>query len=154
MRVPNPSSDFFTLALKGDAHATQPVYCIGNLAKAATLTGSGDRAVCRFTLISNEYAGKEKVKPLRLIKISPGRWPNGSFPRNARRCQSAGGRYLTETVNGTWGTGWLYKKRDNTHYYVFEIRRRNHSASCCSEHVPAAKSSITLTASTGLKRNM
>ncbi len=33
---------------------------IGNLAKAATVSGSGDRAVCRFTLISNEYAGKDK----------------------------------------------------------------------------------------------
>jgi single-strand DNA-binding protein len=33
---------------------------IGNLAKAATITGSGDRAVCKFTLISNEYAGKDK----------------------------------------------------------------------------------------------
>lgn len=33
---------------------------VGNLAKAATLSGSGDRAVCKFTLISNEYAGKDK----------------------------------------------------------------------------------------------
>ncbi len=33
---------------------------IGNLAKAATITGSGDRAVCKFTLIANEYAGKDK----------------------------------------------------------------------------------------------
>jgi len=33
---------------------------VGNLAKAVVLSGSGDRAVARFTLISNEYAGKDK----------------------------------------------------------------------------------------------
>ena len=33
---------------------------VGNLAKAATLTGNGDRAVTKFTLIANEYAGKDK----------------------------------------------------------------------------------------------
>lgn len=33
---------------------------IGNLAKAATVTGTGDRAVARFTLISNEYAGRDQ----------------------------------------------------------------------------------------------
>ncbi|MBE0437211.1 MAG: single-stranded DNA-binding protein, partial [Methylomicrobium sp.] len=32
---------------------------IGNLAKVATVTGTGDRAVARFTLISNEYAGRD-----------------------------------------------------------------------------------------------
>lgn len=32
---------------------------VGNLAKAPTLSGSGDRAVCRFTLIENEYAGRD-----------------------------------------------------------------------------------------------
>jgi len=32
----------------------------GNLAGASVMTGSGDRAVCRFTLIANEYAGKDK----------------------------------------------------------------------------------------------
>src|SRR5260364_224076 len=67
--------------------------------------------------------------------------------------------------------------RDNGYYYVFRkhdlnrhapdimaafiqttshvstIRCRNHSASCCSEHAPAATSSMTLTASTGSKCN-
>ena len=33
---------------------------VGNLAKLASITGAGDRAVARFTLISNEYAGKDK----------------------------------------------------------------------------------------------
>lgn len=33
---------------------------VGNLARPAILSGSGDRAVARFTLIANEYAGKDK----------------------------------------------------------------------------------------------
>jgi single-strand DNA-binding protein len=33
---------------------------VGNLARPATLTGAGDRAVARFTLIANEYAGKDR----------------------------------------------------------------------------------------------
>lgn len=33
---------------------------VGNLAKTPTITGTGDRAVTRFTLISNEYAGKDR----------------------------------------------------------------------------------------------
>ena len=33
---------------------------VGNLAKPVALTGNGDRAVARLTLISNEYAGKDK----------------------------------------------------------------------------------------------
>jgi hypothetical protein len=33
---------------------------VGNLARPATVTGTGDRAVARFTLIANEYAGKDK----------------------------------------------------------------------------------------------
>ena len=33
---------------------------VGNLAKSVALTGNGDRTVARFTLISNEYAGKDK----------------------------------------------------------------------------------------------
>ncbi|MCK9468059.1 MAG: single-stranded DNA-binding protein [Porticoccaceae bacterium] len=33
---------------------------VGNLAKAVVLNGSGDRAVARFTLITNEYAGRDK----------------------------------------------------------------------------------------------
>lgn len=33
---------------------------IGNVAKAPVLTGNGETAVCRFGLISNEYAGKDK----------------------------------------------------------------------------------------------
>ncbi|HFX1228590.1 TPA: single-stranded DNA-binding protein [Pseudomonas aeruginosa] len=33
---------------------------IGNLAKTPAITGTGDRAVCRFTLIENEYAGKDR----------------------------------------------------------------------------------------------
>lgn len=33
---------------------------VGNLAKAVVVSGNGDRAVARFTLISNEYAGKDK----------------------------------------------------------------------------------------------
>src|SRR5260364_44668 len=37
--------------------------------------------------------------------------------------------------------------------HVSTIRCRNHSASCCSEHAPAATSSMTLTASTGSKCN-
>ncbi len=37
----------------------QQLTFVGNLAKAATLTGSGDRAVAKFTLIANEYAGKD-----------------------------------------------------------------------------------------------
>ena len=32
---------------------------VGNLAKAVVVSGNGDRAVARFTLISNEYAGKD-----------------------------------------------------------------------------------------------
>ncbi|EFF42056.1 single-stranded DNA-binding protein [Xanthomonas citri] len=32
---------------------------VGNLAKNPTLSGNGDRAYCRFTLISNEYAGRD-----------------------------------------------------------------------------------------------
>lgn len=31
----------------------------GNLASAPVLTGSGEGAFCKFTLISNEYAGKD-----------------------------------------------------------------------------------------------
>lgn len=34
---------------------------IGNLASAPSLTGSGDRAVVKFTLIANEYAGKDEA---------------------------------------------------------------------------------------------
>lgn len=33
---------------------------VGNLARPASVTGTGDRAVARFTLIANEYAGKDK----------------------------------------------------------------------------------------------
>lgn len=33
---------------------------VGNLAKSVVVSGNGDRAVARFTLISNEYAGKDK----------------------------------------------------------------------------------------------
>ncbi|AIV73612.1 single-stranded DNA-binding protein [Pseudomonas aeruginosa] len=33
---------------------------VGNLAKTPTITGTGDRAVARFTLIANEYAGKDR----------------------------------------------------------------------------------------------
>ena len=33
---------------------------VGNLAKTPTLTGAGDRAVARVTLITNEYAGKDQ----------------------------------------------------------------------------------------------
>lgn len=32
---------------------------IGNLVKAPTLSGTGDRMSCRFTLIENEYAGRD-----------------------------------------------------------------------------------------------
>nr|CAC79155.1 Ssb protein [uncultured bacterium] len=32
----------------------------GHLAKTPTISGTGDRAVTRFTLISNEYAGKDR----------------------------------------------------------------------------------------------
>lgn len=37
----------------------QQLMFVGNLAKPASLTGSGDRAVAKFTLIANEYAGKD-----------------------------------------------------------------------------------------------
>lgn len=33
----------------------------GRIAKAPVLTGNGDRAVCKFTLIRNEYAGKDQA---------------------------------------------------------------------------------------------
>lgn len=33
---------------------------VGNLAKSVALSGAGDRAVARFTLITNEYAGRDK----------------------------------------------------------------------------------------------
>lgn len=33
---------------------------VGNLAKSVVLSGAGDRAVARFTLITNEYAGRDK----------------------------------------------------------------------------------------------
>lgn len=33
---------------------------VGNLAGAPTITGNGDRAVAKLTLISNEYAGKDQ----------------------------------------------------------------------------------------------
>ncbi|MCL2876525.1 MAG: single-stranded DNA-binding protein [Betaproteobacteria bacterium] len=33
---------------------------IGNLAKAPVLAGNAERAVCKFVLISNEYAGKDE----------------------------------------------------------------------------------------------
>lgn len=33
---------------------------VGDLARAVSVTGAGDRAVARFTLIANEYAGKDK----------------------------------------------------------------------------------------------
>lgn len=32
----------------------------GRVAKAPSITGSDTRAVCRFTLMENEYAGKDK----------------------------------------------------------------------------------------------
>lgn len=32
---------------------------VGKLAKAAAISGSGTKAVTRFTLLSNEYAGKD-----------------------------------------------------------------------------------------------
>ncbi len=38
---------------------------IGNLASAPTLSGSGDRAVAKFTLIANEYAGKDQAGNVR-----------------------------------------------------------------------------------------
>jgi len=34
---------------------------VGNLAKAPQLTGAGEKAVTKFTLISNEYAGKNEA---------------------------------------------------------------------------------------------
>ena len=33
---------------------------VGNLARAVSVTGTRDRTVARFTLIANEYAGKDK----------------------------------------------------------------------------------------------
>ncbi len=33
---------------------------VGNLAKAPAFTNSNECAICKFTLISNEYAGKDK----------------------------------------------------------------------------------------------
>jgi len=33
---------------------------VGNLARPVSITGSGENAVAHFTLISNEYAGKDK----------------------------------------------------------------------------------------------
>ena len=33
---------------------------VGNLARSVSVTGAGDRAVAKFTLIANEYAGKDK----------------------------------------------------------------------------------------------
>lgn len=33
----------------------------GRLAKAPALTGNGERAVCKFTLIRNDYAGKDQA---------------------------------------------------------------------------------------------
>lgn len=33
---------------------------IGNVGKAPTLSGAGDKAVCHVVLLSNEYAGKNK----------------------------------------------------------------------------------------------
>lgn len=32
---------------------------VGRVAKAVTLTGNGDKAVAKFTLMDNEYAGKD-----------------------------------------------------------------------------------------------
>lgn len=32
----------------------------GRIAKAPVLTGNGDRAVCKFTLIRNDYAGRDE----------------------------------------------------------------------------------------------
>ncbi|QGG78940.1 single-stranded DNA-binding protein [Pseudomonas syringae] len=32
---------------------------VGNLGKTPVLSGTGDRAVCHFTLIENEYAGRD-----------------------------------------------------------------------------------------------
>lgn len=34
---------------------------VGNLAKSPSISGSGDKAVGKFILISNEYAGKDKA---------------------------------------------------------------------------------------------
>lgn len=42
----------------------------GNLAKAPVLTGNGERAVCKFTLISNEYAGKDESGTARERSVS------------------------------------------------------------------------------------
>lgn len=33
---------------------------VGNVTKPPTLSGSGDSAVCRFLMVANEYAGKDK----------------------------------------------------------------------------------------------
>lgn len=42
----------------------------GNLAKAPTVNGSGDRAVARFTLITNEYAGRDEAGQVRERSVS------------------------------------------------------------------------------------
>jgi single-strand DNA-binding protein len=42
----------------------------GNLAKTPVLSGSGDKAVLKFTLISNEYAGKDDAGESRERTVS------------------------------------------------------------------------------------
>lgn len=43
---------------------------VGNLGKAASVTGAGDKAVARFTLLANEYAGKDKEGQTRERTVS------------------------------------------------------------------------------------
>jgi single-strand DNA-binding protein len=45
------------------------IFC-GHLAKTPTLNGSGDRAVAKFTLITNEYAGKDESGEVRERSVS------------------------------------------------------------------------------------
>jgi single-strand DNA-binding protein len=43
---------------------------VGNLAKSPVMTNTGERAVTRFTLISNEYAGKDEEGAIRERTVS------------------------------------------------------------------------------------
>jgi single-strand DNA-binding protein len=43
---------------------------IGNLAKAPILIGNDDKAICKFTLISNEYAGQGEDGQARERQVS------------------------------------------------------------------------------------
>jgi single-strand DNA-binding protein len=77
----------------------------GRLAKAPPLSGSGDRAICKFTLIQNAYAGKDDAtgeKREKVVAISFTAF-RGKAEAIAKHCHKGDQLIVTARIdNNNW----------------------------------------------------